>query len=595
MPLSLLKREKLKKIFEKMSDFVFSFRYYMQRDKKNPLGRELIFFKEDKIMRRIKTFMAFLTAVTMTMSAMSVTAYADEKNDDISVVSEKSDGLYKYSELKAMSDSELMKVYYSIYESNGKLKATEPLVDILSPDMGRNCETLDEFCIMLAYMYLNSSQGGETALDLLMYTGSSKSPYIPGETEDAVAKLLDDDSEYLVYSPRGLELIGAFAANRCIIRYNRTFKLYSDNQFKDSALKEETFKEIKENKELHDFAVAYICAAQLGFKPENHTGLYGDEGDTLPPIEGEPLNIDDVAEILHNYLESNDLTAYLNINRNQCNEPDFREYILVTYFDEKTKEGVEKCAEENGLKAYIVKKEMTQADKLHTIWGKIRSYSSENKLRLRVLQKAYNDNNVGINVNYFLGHEEDRPKAEKFITDMGFDKIVTVGYELIGDPDADPSSVITDPDEICSLLKGFVKEKGLGCFVYTVDQSYFDMENIIENHILIDYHNGLEAERGGLKQIEEFMTKEHIDQSMVDIIIAESGGIPVSTPTLKGDADVNGEVSLSDVVCLSKYNLNSTSFPLKNETAMANSDMNSDGVVDGLDTSALIEDQLGKK
>ena len=32
-----------------------------------------------------------------------------------------------------------------------------------------------------------------------------------------------------------------------------------------------------------------------------------------------------------------------------------------------------------------------------------------------------------------------------------------------------------------------------------------------------------------------------------------------------------------------------------NDTAYANADMNGDGKVDGLDTSALIEDQLGKK
>ena len=31
-----------------------------------------------------------------------------------------------------------------------------------------------------------------------------------------------------------------------------------------------------------------------------------------------------------------------------------------------------------------------------------------------------------------------------------------------------------------------------------------------------------------------------------------------------------------------------------NEVAFANADMNSDGKVDGLDTSALIENQLGK-
>ena len=65
--------------------------------------------------------------------------------------------------------------------------------------------------------------------------------------------------------------------------------------------------------------------------------------------------------------------------------------------------------------------------------------------------------------------------------------------------------------------------------------------------------------------------------------------------TLKGDADLSGEVDLADLTTVAKYNLNNELYPLVNETAFANADMNSDDIVDGLDTSALIEDQLGKK
>ena len=65
-------------------------------------------------------------------------------------------------------------------------------------------------------------------------------------------------------------------------------------------------------------------------------------------------------------------------------------------------------------------------------------------------------------------------------------------------------------------------------------------------------------------------------------------------PSLKGDADVNNEVNLADLTTVAKYNLSNSSYPLANDTAYANADMNGDGKVDGLDTSALIEDQLGK-
>ena len=76
---------------------------------------------------------------------------------------------------------------------------------------------------------------------------------------------------------------------------------------------------------------------------------------------------------------------------------------------------------------------------------------------------------------------------------------------------------------------------------------------------------------------------------------AENTVITTAEATLKGDADVNNEVNLADLTTVAKYNLSNSSYPLANDTAYANADMNSDGKVDGLDTSALIESQLGKK
>ena len=64
--------------------------------------------------------------------------------------------------------------------------------------------------------------------------------------------------------------------------------------------------------------------------------------------------------------------------------------------------------------------------------------------------------------------------------------------------------------------------------------------------------------------------------------------------TLKGDVDLTGEVSLSDIVVLSKYNLNNKAYPLKNDIAKANADVNGDGDIDGVDTSSLIESQVGE-
>ena len=67
-----------------------------------------------------------------------------------------------------------------------------------------------------------------------------------------------------------------------------------------------------------------------------------------------------------------------------------------------------------------------------------------------------------------------------------------------------------------------------------------------------------------------------------------------SISSMWGDADDNGEVGLSDVVAVAKYNVNHISFPLKNRF---NADVNLDGEVDTLDLTMLIEYNLngGKK
>ncbi len=65
--------------------------------------------------------------------------------------------------------------------------------------------------------------------------------------------------------------------------------------------------------------------------------------------------------------------------------------------------------------------------------------------------------------------------------------------------------------------------------------------------------------------------------------------------TDKGDVDLNGILDIADITTVAKYNLSNESYPLADDTAYVNADMNDDGIVDGLDTSALIENQLGKK
>ncbi len=62
--------------------------------------------------------------------------------------------------------------------------------------------------------------------------------------------------------------------------------------------------------------------------------------------------------------------------------------------------------------------------------------------------------------------------------------------------------------------------------------------------------------------------------------------------TLLGDVNLDDVVGLADLITVSKYNLNSTLFPLKDATAAANADMNNDGKIDSLDEDRLIEFNL---
>ncbi len=64
---------------------------------------------------------------------------------------------------------------------------------------------------------------------------------------------------------------------------------------------------------------------------------------------------------------------------------------------------------------------------------------------------------------------------------------------------------------------------------------------------------------------------------------------------LYGDVNVDGRVTLADVVALAKYRLSDTVFPLKNATAMENADVVYDHAIETRDTSLLSEYNLKNK
>ena len=101
-------------------------------------------------------------------------------------------------------------------------------------------------------------------------------------------------------------------------------------------------------------------------------------------------------------------------------------------------------------------------------------------------------------------------------------------------------------------------------------------------------YNKLMEEKRKQREEEQKSTTEPVTEASSEETIQSD-----ITFTVKGDADLDGLVSLSDITAVTKYILNSKLYPLRSETALGNSDMNGDGSIDGVDTSAIIEINLG--
>ncbi len=69
--------------------------------------------------------------------------------------------------------------------------------------------------------------------------------------------------------------------------------------------------------------------------------------------------------------------------------------------------------------------------------------------------------------------------------------------------------------------------------------------------------------------------------------------VTFGTPTIAGDANMDGSASMADIAKLAKYVSNAELFPITDPTALANADVTQDGVIDSLDTNMLIEIALG--
>jgi len=69
----------------------------------------------------------------------------------------------------------------------------------------------------------------------------------------------------------------------------------------------------------------------------------------------------------------------------------------------------------------------------------------------------------------------------------------------------------------------------------------------------------------------------------------EAPTVNIGTPSKIGDVNCDGDIATADLIELAKYTVNAASYPLKNEVANANADINSDKKIDSLDVQKLVE------
>ena len=485
-------------------------------------------------------FGRILTAV---MSAAAIAA--SSVSMAVSVNAAEGEHLYKYSELKAMSESEMLDVYYGI-EGIRPLALGFPQLTEEEEHDGtmHKCENLDQFCFEIAERVLSfnpyNPYNGQN-LDLVLWndkynSASCQHPdfrYVPEETEKTVKEIFDYEGGYTFLTPEALKEAGAYDCYDCAVKFNdREFDLYNVDGFRLEEMIPDTKAAIAKDDNLKDYAAAYICLAQIGFDTENEYGMYG-EGEKyatgcLAETEEEweefykQFNRKEIRTYTLDELFKMSDEEFFSLQGKYCSGKDY--YDSVYGFATRSSELDEnKYSDMDGISG--------------TLYKQVNDSHSEDAYQKGVTEEALKSL-LGDTVKYGIG-------SPSFEDDMYYSFKLSVHF-----PDYVSYETMSGDDE---RIMGFAK-----CW-YCIDQVlYFDY-----------YANGM--------------------------VGGDGGGVYTDISTLKGDVDLNMEVNLADLTTLAKYNLNNAVYSRANDTAYANADMNGDGGVDGLDTSVLIENQLGKK
>ena len=288
-----------------------------------------------------------------------------------------------------------------------------------------------------------------------------------------------------------------------------------------------------------------------------------------------------IYHILRDYAEAQGIDAQMSVcmPRNNWNSHGI---VILQYIDPAARRKLSAYADKTGCEqAYISYEHVSGDDAVTWVGNKIAGYIRDNGIKGYIQYPSP----TTISITYRDTYADVAEKIGSFIKERRYDTTdAEVVFQPINCELKDPNEPITDPDMIFLLLSEYLNR--------SVPVTRSNSNGVTYIHMTVGWH-----EKEAITQkIWDFLKKNNID---AELRLTVTEGVYEVLPenpyvTLKGDADLNGTVDLADLIAVAKYNLSSEAFPLKNETAEANADMNGDSVVDGLDTSALIENQLGE-
>lgn len=208
--------------------------------------------------------------------------------------------------------------------------------------------------------------------------------------------------------------------------------------------------------------------------------------------------------------------------------------------------------------------------------------------------EEYKDFDYGgyIDIYYSYKGNADQPMSNQYLyrpyetTKLKQTNVTVVwdSYSLSSDAEYIPTE-----DEI----NQFLKENNLGAYVASCNSGSIKLE--------YDFDVTLETTDAKFQAITDALCDEYgfknVSYSDLLVRILDLG---ITAPTvgndkvtLAGDIDLDNDTGLADIVILSKYMSNNSIYPITDETARANADVNNDSEINVLDMNILVEMQLG--